>query len=37
LTVSSDFVAEHCQVVAFLSRGGADKQVFQVNAAYLVE
>ena len=37
LTVSSDFVAEHCQVVAFLSRGGADKQVFQVNAEYLVE
>ena len=37
LTVSNDFVAEHCQIVAFLSRGGADKEVFQVNAEYLVE
>lgn len=37
LTVSDDFVADNCQIVAFLSRGGADKSVFQVNAKYLVD
>lgn len=37
LVLNEDFVAENCEVVAFVSRGGADKEVFQVNAVHLIE
>ena len=37
LEIPSHIDAENCRVIGFLSRNGADKEVFQVNEANLVE